>query len=80
MTTLSKVWPLYARAIEKAENKLDAHFVIYAAQFVAGFYISMAHLEAWDSSATVSEAQIVESISSYDFSQYNPVSIQLLNR
>ena len=80
MTTLSKAWPPFARAIEKAENKLDAHYVIHAVQFLAGLYINMAHLEAWDSSAIVSEAQIVESISSYDFSQYNPVSIQLVNR
>ena len=80
MTTLSKAWPPFARAIEKAENKLDAHYAIYAVQFLAALYISMAHLEAWDSSAIVSEAQIVESISSYDFSQYNPVSIQLVNR
>ena len=63
-----------------AENKLDAHYVIHAVQLLSGLYINMAHLEAWDTSAIVSEAQIVESISSYDFSQYNPVSIQLVNR
>ena len=59
---------------------MDAHYAIQMVQFVAGGYINMAHFEAWESSAIMSEAQIVESISSYDFSQYNPVSIQLLNR